>query len=588
MADGLRQLLMRASPANVDRTAPPNAVRYAYGKPQAAPLVAKARSLWSEAQLFVPPLPGETLLLATAGASGSLWVLKPQTPSADDGELSLSCREQLALSRRIVSRELPLISDPAGPRAWTVEPIKARQATVLRGDSFGLSFCLAMASAMLKVELPDNMAASAAVHSDGTLHPVEGLAYKLEVLRSWAPNVRVLLVSSSQLRDAAELVRGLEDSPEVVGIDSLASAIERAFPNLVRRAAKHWTVPETREQLALHLFHQTLEGGGSLLRYSGIANACEELERHLPSDNDTRRMLEFTRVVAAGHDSAEAALPLHRGWLARLRAPLKKRVVAHIVNRSLYATASERRNALDYAEALLSPDALDDDPESLEILGALGRVHGPLGEYVRALQCLERALEGWIGLRRWASASYALSELVRVIGVSLGEAELAAAVRRYVSPALASGELEDRSRAFVVFGVGRAFAQQNNPAQCLYWFRETAREQSIDWADTPLHLQASRLRWEAAAATELGDARAHGLAAELEALGSAAHRQHTEFAWVLHRLDGALRHGDDGSIPHDLERFRKIEPRALELTDALAATPNDVGRARSLTRHYPY
>lgn len=588
MVDELSRWLMRASPNAGFPTPPLSALSYAYCCPRSPVLVAKARSLWPNAALFKLPEPGETLLAAVAGNGGSLWVLKPRACEPYDGELAKSCQDQLECARRIVSRELGLISDPRGPQAWTVVPIKARQDTVLRGDSFGLSFCLAMASAMLHLELPADLAASAGVRADGSLHPVEGLNSKLEVLTAWAPGVRCFLVTPEQEAQARELAASMGAAVEVVGVDSLASAISVAFPNLVERAARHWTDPAARQRVTQRLFYQTVERSASLLRYEGVANACEHLGPFAVDGSNEARMLEFTRIVARGHDSSEEPLPLHEAWLSGMRAPIRKRVLAHVVSRSLYAVAADRQRILEYAERALSHDPQDDSPEDLEVLGAVGRVLAPLGEYERALGSLRRALDGWLELRHWAAASYALSEVVRITGVALGVVELEQLIGARVLPLLASGELDEVGRAFVVFAVARAWAQLANPAKCLHWMREVAAQHGADFDHTPPHLEASRLRWELVAAARLNDPKAALLKTSLQALANGRHRRDTEFAWVLAQLDEILATDRSTDLTQCLERFRELEPKAFELATALSVTSTAADRARALTRHYPY
>ncbi len=593
MAETLRASLMDPSRADdAHRRRLHQLVRHAYCEPRELGLRDKARRLFPGEALFVPPAPGHALLVAATGTGGSLWLLQPNAASDQQGYLARSCRAQLETAQRLVSRELPLISQPLGDIEWGVEPIVARRTNLLEGDSFGLSFCLATASSMLQLGLPADLAASAAIHSDGSLHPVDegGLADKLVALRDWAPAVRRFLVAASQLELARKIALEMDSAVEFVGVRTLREAIDVAFPRLVERASERWSDPPQRRRVVERLFQQVVHGGSSLIKFEGIARACDILLPNFAADSEERRRLEFTRTVARGHDAAEDALELNADWLSSLRRPLRMDVLSHVVSRSSYASESERAQILRYASRALPESSLDDHAADLRVLGAMGRVLAPLGEYDRALTFLRRAVAGWFELAELQSASHSLCELIRVAGVADDEPLLLEAIERYVRPLLSSGTQSENARAFLLFAVGRAFAQLGQQQECLRWFSEEAARYSVDWQRTALHLQASQLRWEASALSRLVDANAAAGADVRRALEAlAAESEYTEFAWVLCNLDRLL---DEGAPAAEFEawlgRFAELEPKAFAMATSLASGDNPSERAFALTKHYPY
>jgi hypothetical protein len=591
-ARSLREVLMQARGDRVPEELQ-QLLRHAYSRPHEPGLRQKAERLLPDVELFRDPSPGETLLLATTDGSGSLWALEPKPGRSGDADLSRSCRAQLDLARSLVSRDLPLIAEPEGALDWCVSAIRPQRETQLTGDSFGLSFCLATASAMLRIALPDDLAATAAIASDGTVEPVDGagLEPKLVALDAWAPNVRRLLVAGNQQSVAESIAARLGLGMTVIGVESLTQAIDIAFPTLVETASRQWHDPALRAEIIDRMFRHVVDGSRSLLRFEGIATACELLEPLVAARSNEAHQLEFARIVARGHDAEEEPLPLHEAWLDTMRGSRQLKVLAHVVSRSLYAEPAERARVLGYAESTLPDAPSGEHAEHLRVLGALGRVFASLGQHDKAYHYLRRAIRGWADEGDWGSASHPLCEVLRVAGIESKHAALRELIAGDVQRALAAHNLDPISRAFIIFAVARAWTQAGDVQEALHWFGHEARERAVDWNATVLHLQASRLRWEAFAldrfgGTEASSARASQLRNELERLAKT--RKGTEFAWVLCQLDQALDQGEPGAIPPMLAAFENLEPKALHLAGQQARSSDSLEIARALTRHYPY
>jgi hypothetical protein len=592
MAD-LRRLLLHADEAQRGRLE--RLLPYSFCLPREATPLKLANAI--RARVGVHAIePGQTPLVAVAGERASLWLLEPR---ADEVEFIGAARASLKLAEQRVSRDLPLLFEPGAlAERWSARRLFTQGEQTLDGSSFGLSFCLAFASLMLAVPLDSHLLASAVVTADGELEGVDevALGLKLRLIRDWAPGMKTVLVASDNGTYAERVAAELGADFQVVRARSLQAALEIAFPNLVEALEARFDDARKREHAARRLFELVRDGSSSLLSWRGVAASSSWLGARLPAGSEALLEARFAEAVARRHAGEELPCPLEFAWVERMPRPLRLRVIAHLVEHSRFHESHEREAIRELAERELAPRALDDNQEDLSALGALGRSYAVFQEHEAAERCLVRALSGWRQLGLVEHSSFALCEWVRILGLTGRREDLRALLGAIhggpvaISPplgGLASELLQSPratalSRSFVRFSLGRGFQQAEAPLEALH-FLEDSPEQS--WSLTPVHLQASRLRWLARARCLAGDsARAEVAFAELSALASA--HPEAQFAAALAAIDVALEKGKDAAS--GLERLRQLEPRAVALIERQSAASDAAALARAVATHYPY
>lgn len=539
---------------------------------------------------------GESLLLSANGRAGGLWRLVPEDVGPHTAELGKGCREQLQRLQQRVSRELPFVCQIGGFLRWSVQPIHVHQQQLLTGPSFGLAFALATASRMLGLTFPTGRVACAVVSDAGHVEPVEseGLRAKLCALRDWAPGVESVLVAESQAPQARTWCAELDAPFEIEGVRDLGHAIELCFGDVVDQLEQRWHDADECSRLLQRLFLQLVDGGTPLLRFEGVARGATLLARTFPEGSEERTQAEWIAIVARGHDGAEDPLPLRKQWLDAMRRPLRLRVLAHGVGRAVYATERDRRASIDYASSQLAANPLDDHPDDLRVLGALGRHAAMRGDYDTARGWLARAVLGWHDLGEWNSGTYALCELIRIAGVTRDHAALQQLLAGPAPAALSSSSLDHTGLCFLALALGRALAHVEDWTQSLTWLRDDSTQcAGLDWTNTPAHLAASRARWAWLAAAHSSDSA--NTVHWQTALSALAATSSAQFAACLHRMDALLFTYDTAdasstveALQRELEAFERLEPRALTLVREFSRSADSLELARALTRHYPY
>jgi tetratricopeptide (TPR) repeat protein len=538
-------------------------------------------------------LPGETPLLAVAGNQPSLWLLEPRPGRV---EFIGSAKAALRVAEQRITRDLPLLFDAATlPETWSARRLRTGEEQTLDGSSFGLSFCLAFASLMLAVPLSGDLVATAAVTADGDVEGVDehGLGLKLRLVHEWAPGIRRVLVAAENCEFAERVTSELGATFEVVPVRSLQGALESAFSGLIEALEAKFDNARKKEHAARRLFELVRDGSQTLLSWHGVAASCRWLAERLPEDSDALREAEFAEAVARRHAGKELPCPVHLPWVEGMPRPLRLRVIAHLVEHSRFHSKDEREVIREFAEQQLASRPLDDGPEDLTALGALGRSYAVFREYPAAERSLRRALRGWRQVGLIEQSSFALSEWLRILGLQgriddlrnlLGEPRednADAALSGYVTEFLAA-RISSLSRAFVRFALGRAFAQASAPAEALP-FLDTSPE--LDWSLTPAHLQASRLRWFGLALGLQGEtARASEVLAELQALAKSCNE--AEFAAALADIDRGLALNRDASAALDV--LRRLEPQAIRHIELQTESNDTLALARAVAIHYPY
>jgi len=273
---------------------------------------------------------------------------------------------------------------------------------------------------------------------------------------------------------------------------------------------------------------------------------------------------------------------------------LRLRVIAHLIEHSRFHQPAERRTIRELAEAALPQRPLDDGPEDLNVLGALARSHAVFREHDAAERCLVRALRGWRELGLIERSSFALSEWIRILGFSGRLEQLRQLLRQDVDSVraepldgaalelLLSPRASAVSRAFVRFALGRAFVQADSLVEARS-FLDDSPEHS--WSLTPVHLQASRLRWLSCALRLSGEVEsANRVRASLAKLAETT--DEARFAAALSDIDVALSENRDASSA--LACLRRLEPRAVDHIADQDPACSALGLARMVATHYPY
>jgi hypothetical protein len=582
----LRRLLLHAELS--DRETLERLLRYDFCLPREAGAQRLANEV--RARLGVQALlPGETPLVAVAGNQASLWLLEPRPGRV---EFIGSAKTALRLAEQRITRDLPLLFDASAlPDTWSARRLVTTSEQTLDGSSFGLSFCLAFASLMLAVPLPGDLLASAAVTPEGQLEAVDeaALARKLRLVHGWAPGVRTLIVASANGDFAKSVARELGAGFDVLAVSSLQAALEVAFPRLIEALEARFDDARKRQHAAHRLFELVRDGSSSLLGWRGVAASSEWLAARLPEGSDALREACFAEAVARRHAGDELPAPLDFAWMEAMPRPLRLRVIAHWVEHSRFHSPNERQAIRDAAERHLATRSLDDGPEDLALLGALGRSYATFGEYAAAQRSLLRALAGFRELGLVEQSSFALSECIRILGLQGRVDDLRALVdaganarHAFATEFFAEPRASSLSRAFVRFALGRAFAQVGSASEALR-FLQTSDE--LDWSLTLAHLQASRLRWLASALELAGQHQdAKRALTELEALARTC--PEATFAALLAHIDEALARGNDASAP--LEALRRLEPQAVGHIAAQAHATDSRALARVVAALYPY
>lgn len=525
-----------------------------------------------------PAATAASLLLAYgSGSRGSLWLLEARDGR---GEIMLGPRAQRALDRAVtlVSRELPaLVSSQQTRSAWTVARISTDGESVLDGDSFGLSMCLAAAARSLGLSSPTGVAATAAVDGDGTLLEVGGLAEKLGVLHEWALGVETVIVASQQAESARVITEQLQASWQVAPARTVADAIAIAFPNLWTDLTSQWRSLTKLEQTARDLQRLARDGSNQLLGWKGIADAAAGIVDRLPDSSPARRDALFAQLVAARHEGQDALLELDREYLAGMRRPLRLRCLAHVVQSHGDCADRFEPSIESAASGALPSAARDDSADDLRLLGALGRTYAAFFRYQEAEVVLRRAVSGWFELGSTSEASYALSELLRVVALA-GPPEAFRTLRQeFAEPFLNDFGVDAVSCAFMHYSIGRGHALLGELAAAAHCLSDA----SCDWAVLPDHLRALRLRWwlkvlRAQGAME----RIADLAPQLAAV--AERSPALAFVNALAALDRVLVENGDSAAP--LRLLESLRPREFRrFADAFGS---DV--AERLAREYRY
>lgn len=470
-----------------------------------------------------PPKPGEAWLVAVEDGClrPSLWQLTPEAPTATTPAATFAdaARASLELAGRLSLRDLAVVARLERldvPSAWSARRIVATgSAEVLRGPSFGLAMCLATASRYVDLPVPAGLLASARVEADGSIHPIDGLRQKVEVIADDGLGIETLLVASSQARAARKALceRGADGRVEVVGVGRLADAYQRAFPQLQATLTARWAAePALAAQALDELFRATVHRRFELLHWGAMANSAAVLSTHAP----LAARAEVVRRIAHRH-MGETDVRLEWPGRRELRAmplPLRLGYIAHMVQSAADhpGDGSLARHRAEAARGLAGKRG-ERHPHQLRLSGAIGRalVRSSPSE---AAAWLRHVVEDWIEIDEAHEASFAFGGWCHARRL-LRSPPSVEQVREWISVIERDTRTTSLSRSFARIDAATMWSEHGRPEEALRLLDAT----DVDsWA---LVRMAERLRQLVRAHDALGrSTEADGCLDRLEALGS--------------------------------------------------------------------
>lgn len=528
------------------------------------------------------PAPGHTLALACApdGGSASLWLLGME-PARLPGPLRDGLAPMEHDSVEAIKNALAA-ANRAVPFMWTsldelrrcfLHPQALRLQVIwhdpihrplrpLGGPSLGLSVGLAAISAWLRLPLPSDLLASAALHADGVTSGVSGLGPKLNAVAVTAPRVKRLLVAPPDAAAAHAAAERAGCKLEVVGVASLQEAVAQCWPDeqLQEHLNRLLQDPQVAQEIEASIFKICLGDQRSALRWAPLYQAAAQAHRALQGTEPTRAWrMAYAKAVAARYENRFEPLELPGpGHLAGLPLPQRLSLAAHIAQHSASWGSPDPAEARRWAEGLLPSDDLDAFPEHLKLRGALGRLCAAMGDLRAGLEHQRAVLRGWGALGLWGETSYATSEGFRV-AAALEDLDALAALEQDYQRAHAFGqnpfmEFMDHHRCRARLVVQRGGWCALEPREAAERLRAIAHQERKP--DNLLWLSRRWYVWGLRACEAHGEARA-----ALEGyLRDPADHPIARSQKALMRLDEALHEGDPARTQAELEELRGLYP----------------------------
>ncbi len=433
------------------------------------------------------------------------------------------------------------------------------------GPSFGLAFCLSLASSVLGCPLPGDLVASATVDAAGNVGPVGGLPQKVAGLVRMAPHVTRLIVAATQ-RTEAEAEAG--DHLHVVPVMHAAEAIDVAFGDrlsaLIVDAGQD---PQRRDELTASFFRLALTGSDAIVEWRPVMQGATLALQEWPDlSADARYRLAFARAVAARHhdNSGRVELPSDE-WLASLPRVLRLQVIAHLVQQSADAGAPDPVVIEAHAGALLDHAVEDSSLPELRLRGALARLWAVTGRTVDALARQERLAQACDAIYADQDVAYPLAEWARLAG-ALRDAPSLRRALAFHDRMLGTGGYRGLGPRYVELALVRGRLLVNpDDAEA----RGIARQIGCD-ATLPDHVRWCANRWAGVAGRE---------ALALAALrGDAAAARNLE----LSQLDDALHAGNAVAADACVDALESYDPGPVGHLRRVGASPEEIARL------YPY
>lgn len=375
-----------------------------------------------------PPRIGTAVGVTVAESSGCLWLIDMDGDAGpSDAELGDTSRRSWGCAVRALPRSVPYLWSPVNLFHSQPPIIKklgthltnsgvAANCQLVTGSSFGLAFVLALASKVFRSPLPGDMVASAAIQEDGTVSDVDGLSIKIATVLELMPQVKRLLVASTQEAEATAFVNG---RLQVVGVQSASRALEFAFgERLADLLVQEGTDQEARHRLSEWFFRFCLVGRGELIDWSPIAAAASYAIARWPDlSDDDRFMLGFAKGIAERHERNSGTLPVpSEEWLLARPAPLRTHLVAHLIQQTTDTGQPDWRDLEPLVRLVRATSVRDAHVMQLRVEGALARLWAVTGRQEDALRRQEELAHAFADCMLYEEVSFPLAEWFRLAG----------------------------------------------------------------------------------------------------------------------------------------------------------------------------
>jgi tetratricopeptide (TPR) repeat protein len=505
----LLAFLLRGERSGISARTLRKCLQHPWGFPAAPPLRALAEACCPAPSATLAT--GDALLVGIDGDGLFRLGLTDQPPDAL--ELRGSAAESARLAHRLVPRDLPVFSTADGlhraPR-WLAGPFAlpatGTPPTALDGASFGLSLALATASHLLDLPMQSTLVASAALHLDGSLGTVDGIARKVRLVMEHAPGITTFLVAAGQEHEAerarAQLLGelGLDTASSwlrIVPVTTFAEAFAHAFPDALDALRARFRDPAVAERIAAELHRLALFDTPLVLGWRAVVTCAIALARAVQRP-ETRARLDTVRRIAERHAGEGQLMP----WpddaeLRTLPRALRLRLLAHVVQSAADAGVDAHAHARRALRLVRPP--LERAAEDAVLLGAAGRALAAAGNEAEAIVTLREATQAWSEIACPHESSHALCELLRLLGMRGQHDEVLALCAGAATSFLLDPRSPEKSIGYLRVAAGRAMVQVALPEKALDYLDDDGR-----WPPLPASAEGARERWRARALDAVG------------------------------------------------------------------------------------
>ncbi len=527
-----------------------------------------------------PALPIAVLLASFGAARADLWLfpVAEHTPLAT-AVLAPNARRALDDALKAMARTLPIPRAVAAQHAFAAAVaghLVSHAASgsagaapdAISGHSFGLAFGIVAAAVATQTAPRADILAIGELTEAGEVVAAEVDAKVELVARSTQTIVRLLVAKGQEVRVRQLLVAADRPDIEVLGVGSLAEALQAAFHGRLaddQLAAER--DPIRRARALRRLWHQVRGGRQFVKDWSLVADMLERTSAawcELPADAAAE--LEFLTTIAARH----------AGRLVRqLPNPDRLRHLPDVYRADVLANWIQ--NAADGAD--LDDAVLREVVErtrgtvnrgSAKLAGALGRyLQVQAGREREALQLMARAVEFWWREQDLENLSFPLSAALRLAG-AVGDREAFDRLRVFADEVIEDQLVADPSYLQLALGTGLALLGD--------WLAaDAALEQA---ARATHHVRPSALRWRIRCARKLGMD-----CATLEAESRAVAPKTGAWFVILADLDRAMDAGESGERQLAALLAHQQPPQGLQ---AVCAGVAQAQLAARVGRFFPY
>jgi tetratricopeptide (TPR) repeat protein len=467
----------------------------------------------------------------------------------------------------------------------------------------GLALVLAGVSLLLDEAMPTTFVATAEVTRgslDLPLQPVAGIWEKMCIVADAALGIDRVLVHKDNVNQAEDALSHWAPARrvKVVGLEFASEAVTEVFGSVeeIRERLgreRRGAAPELASRLFLIARRPIVS---QMKSWVGVRDAASLVAGWLPPEaTREREKADLAGRIAARHagngEMATILIPLPpEEELLEMPRPMRLQHLAQAVQSAADSDDTNSRLYSLLAEEHVKSPMSERSIEDWQLLGAIGRALAAAGDYARAASALSEAIAGSSANHQEHETSFALSELLRVLGLAGDQGTLRQSLGRDLPALEGHAETASISIGFARCAAGRALVQAGASREALPYLADAPR---VDWNKMPIHLRLARERWLARACAECGDHDGHRRA--MAALDTAtAAGEAPPAAVLLARIDRSLRDGDhDGAAAH-LEELSAHPEEAHEIARLLGRherrddADREVSAARFVAEHYRY